>query len=327
MEAKMKKYISGILIVAALVLVVAVIAAQGCSSQNTKQITEQLANDMTDEMKFSNGTVKSGNPPPEHAAEAGYPQSSITSAPSTLMLGQTFAVQVKQSGVTPSTDGGLGVKAASTDGVGTVTGAVVYINLATKYIQVNATVDSKGVMILTGQIEFDANLADVEATIRIAMQQSDGSVGNYSEWKVTMKQIDLDAEAFCSKLAECGQETDVTDCVASINASYRWFQSSFLSALSSCASSSDCSQFGICIGTAGENCTVYRGAQSAVENLCQMESKCGTTYSDCMSGWDVSGMTCISEVFWNNMSDCSKNYAGECSNIGSYMDYCMGFSQ
>jgi hypothetical protein len=284
--------------------------AWGCTKQSAKQITEELANDMTDEMNFNNGQVKSGPPPAEHKAETGYPQSTIKSAPSTLLLGQNFAVQLKQTDTSIST------------------GAVVFITPATKYITVAATVDSQGIMTLTGQLAYDAELTDVEAKITIAMQRSDGGIGNYSEWKLALRVADFDCTSYCSIASPCNPYME--SCVPYCNVFYNYIQQGFLETTASCMPDvKTCEQLNACESSANQKCVRDAAADGAINTYCQANANCHQiTVSQCISEWN-SGIgefsDCFNTDFWNLMTTCSENYRYDCANFDNNWENCMGW--
>lgn len=161
---------------ASLVALVLVLGAfHGCKAQSTATITQELSDDLTDNMNFQNGTKVSGTPPQENKGSTTAPQVTVAyKGPATLSPGDSFTLTLTTDYAQP----------------GAVDGAVVYVDNVDKvydrYIKVTQSI-SGGAMVLTGTIEANSWLLYDSATFGLKVGLASGSkVGNYADQPISV---------------------------------------------------------------------------------------------------------------------------------------------
>ncbi len=146
----------------------------GCSDDgDSRKVTKELEEQLTESLDFQGGEVVDGPPPAEHAGDSNYPQVTVKSAPSSLEVGQSFTIELQ-------TDFG---------DLGRILGAIVHVGNADKHIRIEAYVSEDGVMTLEGSLDFDSEMSGLDYVIRLAMMDMDGEVGNYAEWDLSLPKL------------------------------------------------------------------------------------------------------------------------------------------
>jgi len=193
----------------------------GGSGSSSSKISEGLADQLTDSLAFSGGESKDGEPPAGHPGDSAYPQVATFTLPdlNTVFLGQEFTIA-------------LNLDQATSTGVA---GAVIAIEGADSYIQVNTHTAAKGesgydpstgLMTLSGMLNnaqaLVMALAGLYAPIRIAIIDESGMAGNYIQWKMEFPRGEgsgnpvENCRVYCERSGDCcaesmamgGQSTD-----------------------------------------------------------------------------------------------------------------------
>ncbi len=164
----------------------------------------EIADALTEALGFDNSKVVEGEPPVEHATDSSYPQVSEATVPSVLMPEQDFTIS-------------LITDFETTD---QITGAVMQINEATKYIDIDAEVMSgTRMMLLTGQMTKNEDIPSKIFEAKIARKNSDGEVGNYYDLSFSTPPNEEDCNTACSKIEAngCNEELNIDtkeDCIS-----------------------------------------------------------------------------------------------------------------
>lgn len=158
---------------------VLVAAAAACYvGQKGGDVSRELADDLTDSIKFEGGTEIRGARPQEHPGDPAYPQVTAADAPSDISAGQAFQIT-------------LYTEYDETNGA--VTGAIIAIEKngveADGYVDVAAKVETWGrrkSMRLYGRLSRPVAETTEEFVLKIAMHRADGRAGNYYEWRLAV---------------------------------------------------------------------------------------------------------------------------------------------
>lgn len=180
-----------------LILLVSTMLVWTCSSdQDAKKTAAELANRLSEALEFDNGYRKEGDPPAGHADDSSYPQVIKVTAPARLRPGVDFEVIIEGMVENPAD----------------VAGAVVAIEGADAYIQVTADYNADTrIMRLTGQLDEDDDLYGENFDLSVALQNNDGTVGNYMPWKLEVPEeepedLDTLCEDVCQLMIDCDWE-------------------------------------------------------------------------------------------------------------------------
>jgi|GEM_PF-5553900 len=179
--AYQKSWMSGVL--AAIVLCLGAMALLTCADDNADvaEISEELADRLTDALEFEDGEVQPDPPPPEHANNSEYPQVSIQSRPSVLAFNTPFSIVLSGDYAQPAR----------------VRGAVIHVAGTRRHILVSKVLNPlDNTMTLSARIIGVAALYDKRITIRIALVNDSGDVGNYLHWTFDTPKLPGTADAW-----------------------------------------------------------------------------------------------------------------------------------
>jgi hypothetical protein len=152
--------------------IVSLIASPACNTkQNAGDVSQDLADKLTDSMDFPGEQVVKGGKPSEHAGSSDYPQITRSDfAASDLQADQKFSVDLYTS-----------YDKADLEGV------IVYIPPASKYIQVPAKFSRFDTTTmwtrLTGYFHPTPDLYNKPFKMQFALYKTGDKAGNYVEWQ------------------------------------------------------------------------------------------------------------------------------------------------
>ena len=156
---------------------------------------EDIANSLSERLEFDDSRVIEGEPPEENSGDNDYPQITIREAPDAILENKQFEIVLE----------------TDFEEADEVDGAVVYVKSATRYIEVDAELDTRTrSMTLTGELDSTEGVPGDEYDIEIAMIKG-REVGNYERWRVTTPRSEEDCQSACSTLdsAGCLEEFDI----------------------------------------------------------------------------------------------------------------------
>ena len=137
------------------------------SGDNAADISDDLADRLTDALDFEDGEVSEHPPPEEHANNSDFPQVTLQNIPTSVAFNTPFSIVL-----TTTYDQPLRVR-----------GAVVHPLGARRHIVVTKSLQAiGGIMTLNARLLGIDDLYDKEITLQIALFNDDGDVGNYVDW-------------------------------------------------------------------------------------------------------------------------------------------------
>jgi len=157
---------------AAALLLVALGFLAACGGEDdVGKVSKELSNRLTEALAFDGGEVKDGEAPPENSGDSSIPQIAELDAPASLSIGESFKLTITGQVEDPET----------------VVGAVVAVELADKYIEIESAYDVEtNVMELNGSIDSDEELKGYDFNIYVGLLDRQGRVGNYYLWELNV---------------------------------------------------------------------------------------------------------------------------------------------
>jgi hypothetical protein len=148
-------------------------AAFSCGSQNSGDVSKDLADKLTDSMDFQNGTKKAGTKPLEHAGDTAYPQvTNVLVEQGGSLYETTFTWRVEYTYGGPVTE---------------ITGAIVHVASAYAYFDVKQTLTEQGQLaVLTGTFKAASDsIIGKSFTIEVALYNASGAGNYYTNLTIT----------------------------------------------------------------------------------------------------------------------------------------------
>ena len=243
-----------------LIMVMSVVFA--CSGgSDSEKVTKALANRLSTVLQIDGAQLKTGTPPTENPGDSAFPQVKELKTEPTLEIGSSFSVTI----------------VGETDAPESVAGAIVAVDLAESYFEVSQEYDAKNnQMVLTGTLAFDYEIPGKTYSIRFALLNEDGEVGNYLTWDAEIPKVDDEiCEDLCKYNIDCGffekevMDECLTSCQMDMAETSHYYGEECLPALQStvtCAMKLECDQYILVFSE--ESSEYCQDENQAVDELC-----------------------------------------------------------